>query len=215
MDGRKGVYHINAVDEVTQWEVVVTVERISEPFMLSALRSLLQQFPFLIKGFHADNGSEYIIHKVAELLNEQMVRLTKSRPRRSNDNALAESKNNAVVRKTFGYVHIPQKHAELIDAFNREKLNPCINFHRPCHFPTTETDAKGKQRKRYRQEDVMTPYDKLKSLPNAETHLRQGLCFNQLDSIATKQSDLDAWMALQKARTTLFNTIFGQNPMAA
>ena len=147
MDGRKGVYHINAVDEVTQWEVVVTVERISDQFMLPALRSLLEQFPFLIKGFHADNGSEYINHQVAELLNSLMIRLTKSRPRHSNDNALAESKNNAVVRKTFGYIHIPQQHAELMDTFNRDCLNPCINFHRPCHFPLIETDIRGKLEK--------------------------------------------------------------------
>jgi len=68
MDGKKGVYHINAVDEVTQFEIVVTVERITEKYMLAALRSLIEQFPFLIKGFHADNGSEYINHKVAQLL---------------------------------------------------------------------------------------------------------------------------------------------------
>ncbi|MDQ6965467.1 MAG: hypothetical protein Q9M23_00915, partial [Mariprofundaceae bacterium] len=193
MDGRKGVYHINAVDEVTQWEVIVTVELIREQFMLPALRSLPQQFPFLIKGFHADNGSEYINHQVAELLNSLMIRLTKSRPRHSNDNALAESKNNAVVRKTFGYIHIPQQHADLMDAFNRDCLNPCINFHRPCHFPLTETDARGKQRKRYRQQDMMTPYDKLKSLPNAKSHLKPGVAFKQLDILAGKQSDLDAW----------------------
>jgi len=215
MDGRKGVYHINAVDEVTQWEVVVTVERISEQFMLPALRSLLKQFPFTIKGFHADNGSEYINRHVAELLNGLMIRLTKSRPRHSNDNALAESKNNSVVRKTFGYVHIPQQHAPLMDAFNREYLNPCINFHRPCHFPTIETDSKGKQKKRYRQKDMMTPYDKLKSLPDAAQYLKPGITFKHLDVIATKQSDLDAWKQLQKARTKLFDTIFGQTAKAA
>jgi len=215
MDGKKGVYHINSVDEVTQLEIVVTVERISEQFMLSALRSLLEQFPFLIKGFHADNGSEYINHKVAELLNNLMIRLTKSRPRHSNDNALAESKNNSVVRKTFGYIHIPQNNAGLIDAFNRGFLNPCINFHRPCHFPTIETDARGKQKKRYRQQDMMTPYEKLKSLPTAESYLKPGVTFEQLDVIAAKQSDLDAWDKLQKARSKLFNTIFGQTPKAA
>lgn len=215
MDGRKGVYHINAVDEVTQWEVVVTVERISEQFMLPALRSLLEQFPFIIKGFHADNGSEYINHHVAKLLNGLMIRLTKSRPRHSNDNALAESKNNSVVRKSFGYIHIPQQHAELMDAFNREVLNPCINFHRPCHFPTVETDSRGKQKKRYRQQDMMTPYDKLKSLPDAEQCLKPGISFKALDIIAAKQSDLDAWAQLQKARDKIFNTIFGQTTNAA
>jgi len=215
MDGKKGVYHINATDEVTQWEIVVTVERISEQFMLPALRSLLAQFPFLIKGFHADNGSEYINRKVAGMLNELMIRLTKSRPRHSNDNALAESKNNAVVRKIFGYVHIPQENAELMEQFNQRFLNPCINFHRPCHFPTIETDHKGKQQKRYYQKDMMTPFDKLKSLPDAQRYLKPGISFDMLEKLATKQSDLDAWKQLQKARSKLFNTIFGQTPKAA
>jgi len=215
MDGKKGVYHINSVDEVTQWEVVVTVQRISAQFMIPALNALLEQFPFLIKGFHADNGSEYINHKVAELLNTLIIRLTKSRSRHSNDNALAESKNNSVVRKMFGYVHIPQQHAELMDIFNREHLNPCINFHRPCHFPTIEIDSKGKQKRRYRQQDMMTPYDKLKSLPHADKYLKPDMTFKQLEAIAKKQSDLDAWGQMQKARSAMFDTIFEQSPRAA
>jgi len=215
MDGKKGVYHVNSVDEITQWEVVVTVQRITAQFMIPALKSLLEQFPFLIQSFHADNGSEYINHKVAALLNELMIRLTKSRSRHSNDNALAESKNNSVVRKIFGYVHIPQKHAELMDAFNQKYLNPCINFHRPCHFPTIKIDHKGKQQKHYYQKDMMTPYDKLKSLPHAEKYLKPGMTFKQLDTIAKKQSDLDAWGEMQKARTTLFDTIFEQSSIAA
>jgi len=215
MDGKKGLYHINAVDEVTQWEIIVSVPRISEPFMLPALRALLDQFPFHIQGFHADNGSEYINHKVAALLDSLLIRLTKSRPRHSNDNALAESKNNAVVRKTFGYSHVAQKHAELVNAFNMGVLNPCINFHRPCHFPTIETDARGKQRKRYRQQDMKTPYEKLRSLPEAESYLRDGISFEQLDRLATKHSDFEAWEQMQQARGQLFDTIFGQPPRAA
>jgi transposase InsO family protein len=215
MDKKKGVYHINATDEVTQWEVVVTVPRIQEQFMLPALKSLLKQIPFVVKGFHSDNGSEYINRYVAELLNKQMIRMTKSRPRHCNDNALAESKNGSVVRKAFGHVHIPQSHAELIDRFNRQHLNPCLNFHRPCHFPTVEIDAKGKQKKRYRVEDMMTPYDKLKSLPNAEQYLKPNITFQWLDVLANRHSDLDAWKHLRNARRILFKTINGQNNKAA
>jgi len=160
-------------------------------------------------------GSEYINYKVSELLNNLMIRLTKSRSRHSNDNALAESKNNSVVRKIFGYIHIPQQHAELMDSFNREYLNPCLNFHRPCHFPTIETDSKGKQKRCYRQQDMMTPYDKLKSLPQAEQYLKPGTTFKQLDTVAKKQSDLDAWGQMQKARSVMFDTIFEQRPRAA
>jgi len=215
LDGKKGVYHINAVDEVTQWEVVVTVERISEQFMIPALTSILEQFPFVIQGFHADNGSEYINRHVAELLNASLIQLTKSRPRHSNDNALAESKNNSVVRKQFGYIHIPQQHAALMDTFNREYLNPCLNFHRPCHFPTIEVNDKGKQKRRYYQINMKTPYEKLKSLPDASSYLNKGITLDKLNSIAMKQSDIDAWKQMQKARTKLFDNIFGHNQQAA
>ena len=141
--------------------------------------------------------------------------MTKSRARHCNDNALAESKNGSVVRKAFGRVHIPQIHAELIDSFNRQHLNPCLNYHRPCHFPTIEIDAKGKQKKRYRVEDMMTPYDKLKSLKNAEQHLKPNLSFKWLDTLANRHADLDAWRQLRNVRRILFKTIFGQNNEAA
>ncbi len=94
LDGIKGVYHINAVDEVTQFECIFSVERITERFMIPVLEMLIEIFPFVILAFHADNGSEYINHTVAKLLGKLHIDLTKSRPRHSNDNALGESKNH-------------------------------------------------------------------------------------------------------------------------
>jgi len=213
-DGKKGVYHVNAVDEVTQWEVVVTVERITDQFMIPALTSILDQFPFIISEFHSDNGSEYINQRVAVLLNDALIRLTKSRPRHSNDNALAESKNNSVVRKTFGYIHISQEHAELLDDFNRNYLNPCLNFHRPCHFPTVEINDKGKQTRRYIQKDMKTPFEKLISLEHADQYIKDGISIDALELIAKQQSDLQAWESMQKARSKLFDDIFALNPRA-
>jgi len=64
INGHKGVYHINAVDEVTQWEIVASVERISEAYLVSILESMLVQFPFIIRGFHSDNGGEFVNHIV-------------------------------------------------------------------------------------------------------------------------------------------------------
>lgn len=206
-DGVKGLYHINAVDEVTQFEIVVTVERISEQFLIPALEAILEAFPFVILGFHADNGSEYINRHVAELLEKLRIELTKSRARHSNDNALAESKNAAVVRKVLGYVHIPQRFAARVNRFNQEHLNPYVNFHRPCFFATTITDAKGKQRKRYRYEDMSTPYEKLKSLPRADQYLKPDTSFQELDATAYTISDNEAAKRLQAARRQLFETI--------
>ena len=105
LDGEKGVYHINAVDEVTQFEVVVSVEKISEYYLIPALEQLLEMFPFVILGFHSDNGSEYINKQVARLLEKLRIEFTKSRARHSNDNALVECKNGHVVRKLLGHAH--------------------------------------------------------------------------------------------------------------
>lgn len=101
-DGLKGVYHINAVDCVTQYEGVATCERISEAFLIPVLEALLQSFPFVILGFYTDNGSEYINRDVAKLLNKLLIEeQTKSRSRHSNDNAQAESKNGAIENSLF------------------------------------------------------------------------------------------------------------------
>jgi transposase InsO family protein len=211
LDQQKGVYHINAVDEVTQFEGVCSVEKISERYLIPVLEQLLDTFPFTRFGFHSDNGSEYINKQVAGLLEKLRIEFTKSRSRHSNDNALAESKNGAVVRKHFGYAHIPQRWAPLINTFNQQYLNPYLNFHRPCFFPEIHTDNQGKQRKRYLYKHMMTPYDKLKSLPNAKDYLKSGMRFEILNNVAHQLSDNQAADQLQKARRKLFKTIHGQN----
>jgi hypothetical protein len=207
LDGVKGVYHINAVDCVTQMEFVATCEKISEAYLLPVIGQLLDGFPFVILGFHSDNGSEYINYQVAKMLGKLLVEFTKSRPRRSNDNALAESKNASVVRKHFGYAHIPQYCASLVNTFCADYLNPYVNFHRPCFFPETVTDAKGKERKKYRYKDMMTPYEKFKSIPEASKYLKDGITLEQLDAQAAKMSDNDAALALNNARKKLFRDI--------
>lgn len=206
-DGVKGLYHINAVDCVTQFEVVATCEKLSEAYLLPVLEALLDAFPFTLLGFHADNGSEYINKTVARLLENLRAEFTKSRPRHSNDNGLVETKNGAIVRKHLGYSHIPQHHAAEVNAFCQAFLNPYINFHRPCFFAETFTDEKGKTRKRYTLKHMMTPYEKLKSLLNAKDFLKPGVRFEQLDPIAHAQSDNESARQLNEARTQLFLSI--------
>lgn len=207
LDGCKGVYYINAVDEVTQFEVVCCVEKISENWLIPVLEMILDFFPFNIINFHSDNGSEYINHVVVTLLNKLYISLTKSRARHSNDNALAECKNGAIIRKQLGYMHIPQKWAESINEFNCKYLNPYINFHRPCYFAEIKTDNKGKQKKTYPYKLMMTPYEKLKSLENSESYLKNGITFHSLDQQALMISDLDAAKQLQAAKSKLFTNI--------
>ena len=211
-DKQKGVYHINAVDEVTQFEVICSVEKISEVYLIPVLEELLDTFPFVIINFHSDNGSEYINGMVANLLNKLHIEMTKSRSRHSNDNALAESKNGSVVRKYMGYAHIAQKWAPRINEFYRNYLTPYLNFHRPCFFAKIKTDSKGKEKKTYPYRCMMTPYDKLKSLPNAVSYLKIGESFEALDKQMMAMSDLQAAKAMKHAQAELFKDVFNGPP---
>lgn len=198
---RKGAYHINIVDEVTQWEMIATVPAISEHFLEPVIEELIARFPFVIHEFHSDNGSEFVNHVVARLLTRLYVRLTKSRARYSNDNALVESKNGAVVRKLYGHAHIPAAQAPFINEFNRAWVNTYLNFHRPCAFPETVVDAEGKQRKRYRA--WRTPYEALRSLREAERYLKPGITFTELDRVALAMSDNEYAKKMQEAKVAL------------
>lgn len=206
-DGVKGVYHINAVDCVTQWKVVATCERLSEAYLLPVLVEMLVTFPFEILGVHADNGSEYINHRVARMLHKLNAELVRSRSRRSNDNALAEAKNSAVVRKFLSYSHIPQRLAAQVNQFCREHLNLYLNLHRPCLFAQKHTDAKGKTIKRYPQKLVQTPLEKLTSLSLECRNLRPEVSMEALHAQAGAISDNEAADRLQKARVALFESI--------
>lgn len=207
---QKGVYHINAVDEVTRFEVLVTVVAISERFLIPVLEQLPDRFPFTLKGFHSGNGSGYINKRVAELPAKLRVEFTKSRSRHSNDNALAESRNAAIVRKLCGHAHIPKYWANHINALNQKEVYRYINFHRPCYFPVVATDSKGKQRKRYPYEAMMTPFEKLKSPDDAGQYLKTGITLQQPEAFATEITDNEAAAALEAARSLLFKTIHEQ-----
>ena len=204
-DGTKGLYHINAVDCVTQWQVVATVQTLCEAHLLPVIEQMLAQFPFVILGFHADNGSEYVNHRVAALLEKLRIEFTRSRPRRSNDNGLAETKNGAVVRKIFGYEHIPQHHAARFNTFCIEYLNPFLNFHRPCLFATERPDSKkpGRIKRVYRAKDAMTPLDKLASLPTSAIFLRPGVTLKDLQALAHALTDIQAAEELNEAQMAL------------
>ena len=205
LDGVKGLYHINAVDEVTQWQVVGATPYISEAWLMPVLEAMLEQFPFRIHGFHSDNGSEFINATVSKLLNKLLIEQTKSRPRHSNDNGLAETKNGWVIRKHIGWGHITSRHAEAFDQFYRAYFNPYLNFHRPCGVPEVRTTAKGKQKRVYRW--YATPWEILRQLPGLTRHLRQDVTQQQLAKLAGARSDLQAARDMQTAKQKLFASL--------
>lgn len=203
-DKEKGVYHVNLVDEVLQWEIVLCAEKISEAHLEPLLEEALLSFPFMVSGFHSDNGSEYINGVVAKLLNKLLITQTKSRSGRSNDNALVEGKNGSVIRKHMGYWHI-ELYAPVINVFYRESFDDYLNFHRPCGFATVTVDSKGKRRRKY--ETYQTPYERLKFVDPKGKCLRKGVSFKALDEKAFRQTDNEAAEAMQKAKNRLFREV--------
>ena len=212
-EGAKGVYHINAVDTVTQWQVVGCASKISERFLIPVLEAILHQFPFRILGFHADNGSEFINHTVARLLEKLRVEFTKSRACRSQDQALVEGKNGAVIRKLMGYGHIASEHSEELQKFYTAHFNPYLNYHRPCGYATVTVDARGKRQRRYPVKDYATPYEKFRSLPRASQYLKPGITFKQMDAWATARSDTDCAETMNAAKAQLLRRCKSESPI--
>ena len=200
-DGAKGLYHINAVDEVTQWEIVAATPQISELWLIPALEQILEQFPFVIRGFHSDNGSEFINYTVARLLEKLLIEQTKSRAHRSGDNGLVESKNGAVVRKHLGFGHIGAQHAEATNQFHRQYLNPYLNFHRPCAVAQIVEEPDGKRRRIYPR--WATPLEIFSQTAECEKYLKAGVSLALLQQFAQQQSDTEAAIAMQQAKKKL------------
>ena len=211
-DGAKGVYHINAVDTVTQWQAVGCAPRINVENLKPVLEAILHQFPFQILGFHVDNGSEYINYAIAEMMGVLMAEFTKSRACRSQDNALVEGKNGAVIRKLMGYGHIPAEHAGTLQKFYTAQLNPYLNYHRPCGFATVSVDARGKRKRQYRLEDYATPYQKLKSLPGAAEYLKPGITMEALERRAAAMSDTEFAKRMGAAKAKVLRTCKIESP---
>lgn len=202
---QKDVYHINSVDEITQWEIVFCVPQLSENCMLPAIEAIFTQYPFVVFNFHSDRGHETINYLVAELLQRLLIKQTKSRSYHSNDNALVETKNGSVVRKNMGWEHINQSMCDEINYYYKNFFNPYLNYHRPCGFPTIQTDEKGEKKKMYKLYE--TPYEHLKTLPRAKSYLCKGVTLVDLDTIAYSQSDNEFATIMREAERTLFTKI--------
>jgi transposase InsO family protein len=206
-DGKEGVYYVNSVDTVTQWQNVGCVETIAEQHMIPVLEAILHQFPFRILGFHCDNGSEFINHRVAEMLNKLLIEFTKSRPYRSTDNAQVEGKNGSVLRKSIGYGFIASEHAEQLQRFFTSQFNPYLNFHRPCGFAVLVKGARGRIQRRYPADGYRTPFEKLCSLKDWQQYLKPGITAALLRAQAMKLSDTEAAKLMQKAKLGILQRV--------
>jgi len=211
---QREIYYLNAVDELTQWEVVVCLPRLTTDYLKQAVPLLLIGFPFVLFNFHSDKGGEFMNQSVALFLTEETINQTKSRAYHCNDNALVETKNGSVLRKNLGHRLIRKGLAGQLNTFCQNWLTPYLNYHRPCIYVTKiEFSPTGKRKLHYG--DPMTPYNKLKylSLTQKRNFLKGGLTFDRLDTIEMQSSDNEFATKLRKEQQKLFAQL-GNNPIS-
>lgn len=82
-------------------------------------------------------------------------------------------------------------------------------------FPVVEVNEKEKEKNIYLYINMMTPYEKLVSLPDVTNHLMPGVTLESLQKLATEMSDNDAAKELQKAKQSVFSKIFAPQATSA
>ena len=188
--GGGGVYYLGFVDEATQFRFVNSIERVDTVSVGSVLDSLLRAIPFTLRRFQADNGSETVSRDVAAIL-QSLHGDRFGRFRAHSGNPPVEIRNASVT--------------ERVNVFTRQLLSPYLNYHRPCMFPTDPLEPRGcGGASPSGNAEIVTPYERLKSLPGADACLTSGTTFAQLDAAASAVSDDQAARLLTDGCERLF-----------
>lgn len=197
-EGLGGLHRLNLVDEITRFQFVGAVERLDAACLAPVLDGLLHTFPFTVRGFHATRFSGGVNRRVAALLCELHAEgRAGSGAVRGNDGHLAAP----------GDGRFPNRYAAQVNAFIRQMLSSYLNYHRLCCFPADRVDATGRLHRHCRDADIVTPYERLRSLPEARACLKPGTTFTQLDALASAMSDNEAARAVGEAGARLLRSV--------
>ena len=144
------------------------------------LQRMEQTLPFAIKGFHSDNGNEFINWHLERYYRNRdaRVEMTRGRPGAKNDNPHVEQKNYTHVRLLLGWQRIENR--ALIKEINEmyEAANLLTNFFCANRHLVHKERRGARYYKRYDQ--ATTPADRLIAsacLNEAQkTHLTEVRC---------------------------------------
>ena len=106
----------------------------------------------------------------------------KSRSYKSEDNGQVETKNT-IIRKEMGYMPIQAKYITDLNVFFKDYYDKYLNYHHPCAFPEIKIDNKGRIRKKYKQSDYMTPYQRLKYIDPEGISLKEEFSYDKMNKI--------------------------------
>ncbi len=138
-----------AVDVATGWTECEAVWGKGYHHVKEAVRWVYKHMPMPVHAFHTDNGGEFLNHLLLPWCREARIHFTRGRPWRKNDQAYAEQKNWAIVRRLIGYDRYSSRAA-------LEELRACYavlrlywNFFQPLRKLTAKVRQGARVTKRY------------------------------------------------------------------
>jgi hypothetical protein len=129
--------------------------------VISQLQDIEEGLPFLIQGFHSDNGSEFLNHHLYRYYAKRKipVLLTRGRPHHGNDSAHVEQKNWSHVRLLLGYQRIEDP--DLVPKINELYRAWALFNNFFCTNLKLVEKTKVGSRYRRKYDDPKTPYQRL------------------------------------------------------
>lgn len=155
------VWSLTFTDIFTGWTQNGAVWNKGQHGVYQLLRQFEDQLPFRLRGFHTDNGGEFLNHHLYRYYRDrrQPVEMTRGRPGAKNDNPYAEQKNYTHVRLLLGYRRIEDP--ALVVQIN--KLYEATNMLHNFFCCTRRLIHKERRGSRYykKYDDPATPCDRL------------------------------------------------------
>lgn len=178
------VWSLTYTDIASTWTSGRAVWNKGAAGVLEQTRLVEQDLPFALLGMDFDNGNEWLNWHLIRYLQERSepVRVTRSRPYHSDDNAHVEQKNWMWPRQLLGYGRL--ENPDMVEPINRvyqELWGPLHNFFLPSMKLVDKERVGSKWRRKHDQ--AQTAYQRLLSLNvlNTKTKRRLKDQFESLD----------------------------------
>jgi hypothetical protein len=162
-----------AVDVATGWTECQAVWGKGYARVGTGVHHIRQRLPMRLRELHTDNGGEFLNHILVPWCRRERIHFTRGRPWRKNDQAHAEQKNWAIVRRLIGYDRYSTRAAlAQLTAFY-PILRLYWNFFQPLRKLTAKVRRGARVTKRY--DRAQTPYQRLLASDVLDEAQRQAL----------------------------------------
>jgi hypothetical protein len=147
------------VDVATSWTELQAVWGVHYYRVAEGVRYVGRRFPFPLREWHSDNGSEFLNEALVAWCRRRHIRVTRGRPYRKNDQAWVEQRNGLAVRRLVGYDRYSTRPAYTVLQRLYALLRLQLNFFRPVRKLLSKQRVGSKVVKRY--DTPQTPYQRV------------------------------------------------------